>query len=64
MRQPSPKWLKYQELRDDVVAALPTDLAIKKIKGTFRSLIPSQRRYERINSIPDLIKVDLALQRV
>ena len=55
MRSPSPQWLAYSSLRDEVVAALPPGLPVFRVKEAFQSLVPSRRRYARIHSVADLI---------
>jgi len=56
MRQASHKLAEYEELRDEVLKVLPDNIDVFRIKQEFQPIIVSKRRFERIDTIQQLIE--------
>ena len=59
MREHSDKWREYQVLREEVLRTIPDNIDVFSIKREFQALIKSKRRFERIQTIPQLVEVTL-----
>ena len=57
MRQPTPKWNDYVLLRDEALKIIPDNIDVFSIKKEFQMMITSKRKFERINTIANLIEV-------
>lgn len=55
MREVTPIWNNYQKLRDEVISCLTSELPVERIKAAFQGQIESRRRFERIQTVPELI---------
>jgi len=56
MRQHSVKWQEYVKLRDESFRNIPDNVDVFNIKMEFQALITSKRRFERINTIRQLVE--------
>lgn len=56
MRQHSVKWQEYVKLRDESFRNIPDNVDVFNIKQEFQALITSKRRFERINTIRQLVE--------
>ena len=61
MRQHSVKWQEYAKLRDESLRNVPDNVDVFNIKQEFQALITSKRRFERINTIRQLVEVSISI---